>query len=139
MPTDPQVLAPDCFYCIEGLVPCDTPMPLDPSCLRGRKLHAYQSPVAVMTYWQGEHGYEMSAIQESGFEDQDNGFRYWFKDPFSVRVYRANTSEWKMVELDESVELLGPGKVDQIKVKVDAKPPEFGTHQDPPWPFEESP
>ena len=96
--------------------PC-APAGYDPlsRCVRARSLHGLFTPWAVITYWHGSNGFDLSVESSSLGEKSRQVFS--FNDP--VQIYRDG-------------QLLSLGKVASIHVNS-KDGPQHGTSTDPPW------
>lgn len=65
---------------------CESPLTSVPSsCLRRRSLHAYYRAERIVTYWQGQNGWDLHAAWRTGV--QHNRYEFSLADPVSVTVY----------------------------------------------------
>jgi hypothetical protein len=97
-------------------------------CLRSQKLHAdMETYRGMITYWQGQNGFEIIGKQDDSF--LANRFDFRFKNDFTVRVYRIDSGGTpdRLDDIPEDVDLI----VVERRLKGG---PSDGDRQDPPWP-----
>ena len=127
-----------CLGCVDD---CDSPIVLPPRCLRSKRIHAYQSPTAILTFWEGPGGYQMRAnLDQTTTSDtpDQNSYEFVFPDEFIVSIFKERVAGdvWTMQnvhDIDEDIPAI-ISDVDLIRISVDSGPPEEGKHPDPPWP-----
>jgi len=96
-------------------------------CLRMRSLHATFEPYAVITYWQGDGGYDLTAEHNTA---DHNAFVFNWPDEISgVEVYL----EGAHVTAKESA-IAGLGKITKITLAIPSDTP-HGDMDDPPMSF----
>ena len=90
-------------------------------CLRKRSLHGLFTPVAVITYWQGPNGFDLSVGPLR--KNIDTHHIFTFRDIVEIEIYHFP---------DASPQPLG-FPVDTILINADPGI-NHGDHDDPPWP-----
>jgi len=131
---DPLLNVPDASrkWCETTDTTCTTVQPLEMKCLRGRRLHSDLTPKSILTYWQGDKGYAVSA--EQGGEEH-NIYSFTFHDEFQVTVYKPDPSASCPALQWNPPTVFPEGEIVRIEVHggTATGPPNHSGHRDPPW------
>lgn len=102
-------------------------------CLRSRLISGFMNDVkALMTYWQGEQGYGIAAVQTKDV-CSGNEFRFAFNNKFRVDVYQPS-DPFTTTSMGTPT-TFALGTVDSIKVFVNTTGTTKNETQPPPWPY----
>ena len=103
-------------------------------CKRGRQIHPDMERVrAVISYWQGPHGFDARATQAYGPRD-DKKFEFWFNDGFGVDMWKLDDHGDADPANDTFVPVEIPDDVTRIVVVAAKRSgPIEGKTQEPPW------
>lgn len=109
------------------------PGKVDVLCRRGRQLHPDMVQVrAVITYWQGEHGFSATSTQPD--KSIDKRFEFLFHDDFIVDVWKLDATD-PDPKRHRFTNVFTSGDVARIVVaaKKSEHIPIEGKTQEPPW------
>ena len=103
--------------CVCANPPCEeADLELIPSeCMRLRSMHSHFVPEAVITYWQGDKGYKLEAVQEAR-GGTHNEYTFTLKDPVELEVYKDDTLLDLGVGQVRKIIISGPPDVDHDEI-----------------------
>ncbi|MBI4242266.1 MAG: hypothetical protein HY613_11170 [Candidatus Rokubacteria bacterium] len=117
----------DDFLRICRVLPCQTDADMKKvprSCIRMRSLSGFMRPYAVMTYWQGPHGYRLKVVVPAAGRHPQHIFE--FKDRVKISIHKDGAPPESLDDID----------VIRVKVKpptAGQPSPGHGGYHSPPW------
>lgn len=114
----------------------DGPGKVTERCYRGRQIHPDMERVrAVITYWQGPHGFDARSTQHYG-PREDKRFEFWFRDDYRVELWKLDDADDADPKNDRFVQVELTGPVTRVVVAATKRyGPSEGKTQEPPWWF----